>query len=219
MKKAMAIILIICVVLSFSVLPVSANEIHTEILRRPLSDEELDNLAAEAFPEYADRILTSQSRYSSYSLQNNEKVIEETRKISDTEYITYIEYADGRSSLIFQVDVYQGSTSSGSNTVTKTVDFQIRHVFMTGSMYISGFKYTIVTGGYDYINSAGTFSCTAENGSRTVYSYQETASGDAEMRCSCIFNMSGFGDFATVSPVPCTFRVIVGNDTISYDAY
>lgn len=220
MKRFIALVLVIGLFASFGVLGANAVEaVNTETVRQPLSDEELDNLAAEAFPEYADRILNPPTTSTTNSTRSNVKVIDETRQISDTERITYIEYADGRGSIVFVTEVYEGSTSAGTNYTTKVLDFQIRHVFMPGSMYISGFTYTIVNGGYDYINSPGSFSCTAENGMRTAYRAQENANADAELTYSCVFDMSNVGDFMQATPISCIFQILVGNDTISYNAY
>jgi len=220
MKKFVALFLVIGIFASFGFLSANAVEsVNTETVRQPLSDEELDNLAAKAFPEYAERILNPQISSATSSSRSNVKVIEETRQISETESITYIEYADGRGSIVFVTDVYEGSTSTGSNSTTKVLDFQIRHVFISGSMYISGFTYTIVNGGYDYINSVGTFTTSDGAATPSVSRLKETSSANAQVFYTYTFEMTTGGDYLQGGSVPCTFQILVGDDDISYGAY
>lgn len=111
MKKLVALI-ISCAVL-ITVFPFGVSAVSDDQQRNSLLNEK----AASVFPEYADKILNPDCRVSTNtrSTTNREIVANETRAVSDNEYITYTEYSDG---LILLSDYDFDAESEGVNTVT-----------------------------------------------------------------------------------------------------
>lgn len=217
MKKILSLILVLPIALSLCTLNASATEINdTEKVRRPLTDDEFDQLLMDTFPEYAERISAPPPISTLSSEVSNDLIFSETRKISDTEELTYQEFADGRRIGIFSVDVSLLSSTGSTNYYTKTYDFQVRHISIPGSMYLNGLKYTIVLNGYDRIDNKGTligsgvYNCSGPH----LAPSNETASGKACVSASCQFESISSGSEGM--RVDCTLIIYVGNDTMTY---
>lgn len=149
---------------------------------KDLPGDDIFAIAADVFPEYASRIMNPTPPASVYSRtvdSGNEVAIMETRNVSDTEQITYLEYADGTYSLAFTATTYLNSSSSGSGYRFRSIDIQVNHSYIPGAMYIRNLTYTLVTGGYDQINSTGTTSGSTIGTSLSYYNSTESSSSPA----------------------------------------
>ena len=224
MKRILSWMLAVCFIISVTVYGVAADEITTEeTMTSSMSDEEQDYLAATVFPEYADKILNPQVRVGGNSVRSNIKVIDETRKITDSEYLTYQEYADGREIVVFRSEKIERSSTSGGGFTTYVVDFQVRHVGLPGSMYIAGFTYSIIydtgtTINFDRINDFGDSVGTVSGTCREIRS-QENSAGPANIIYTGNFEPALDDYHLTGAKVFCMFDIRVGNDVLSYGAY
>lgn len=224
MKRILSWILVACLFMSMMVCGVAAVEAPSEEkMTPPMSEEELDQLAATVFPEYADKILNPQMPDNANSVRSNVKVIDETRRISDSEYLTYQEYADGRGSIVFRSEKIIRSSTIGGSYVTYVVDFQVNHVYLPGSMYIAGFTYTTVydsgaTVNYDRIDDFGVSVGTVDGSCREIRS-QENSAGPANIVYTCNFVPASNDYYLDGVQIYCIFDIRVGNDGLSFDAY
>lgn len=159
-----------------------------------LTKAEISAIVVQAFPEYADKILATPS--ASASILNSassdpfgEVTVYETRALSDTESVTYIEYASGLAlGTVSQVTSVTAS-SSGSGYSNKTVDVHVMCSGAVNTFLLSGFQYTLVNSAYDQINDIGKFynTATGETVKKTGYNMKETSSKAAYVKYPAAF--------------------------------
>jgi hypothetical protein len=143
-----------------------------------LYQDAVDRLGVETFPQYEQKLNT-------YSVEKDmgeylgEVIYSETVAVSETEKMTYNEYASGRSSLLYQKSWYNRTSTSVSGGNKYQGTFILTVTGCTGSIYVSGFQYTIYNSKYDMINSVGTCTDNSGNTVALLKKQYENSSGDA----------------------------------------
>ena len=181
MKRLITLILCICLIGVSIPFSVSANEADTE-------RDRLVATACEVFPEYASKITHSPENFKNRARNSEarELVHNETRKVSDNQFMTYSEYSDGvvllSSSNYRYSTVQNGQETSGQNT-TVTITITAACNIISGSFKLTNARYTISRNGYDRIDSAGTMSIVEKCYMHTTYTpiWNETASQKARI--------------------------------------
>ena len=116
---------------------------------------EVEKLGAELFPQYAEKEVTMRTRTVSTE-ELGTMVYSETKPVSETEDLTYVEYSSGRAALFYQKSWTDTSTSpavSGGTQYRRTLVVTVNGCY--GSVYVSGFIYTINLNNYDWIDNEG----------------------------------------------------------------
>lgn len=219
MKRMLALILIWVMILTSTTLPVHATE----------QDDDLLSKACIVFPEHSSKILGTVSpvRATGRSSSSNNTVISETRPVSDREYITYTEYADGQIILTdvrgtnpFSYNKTINSYFSGSGGSTTDITITVQYVGQsstTGKFMLENIIYSNSSEALSVINSAGTASVTGSfdyDSSKTTIVYNETNSAPAKIRyvLSYVYDTHIPG---AVSTGVLLFELKSGNATIS----
>lgn len=120
----------------------------------------VEALGEELFPEYAQKAAGSMNRATTLSAESTELgevIYSETKPVSDNETLTYTEYTSGRASLLYHKSWTNTSSStavSGGTQYRTTCVVTVSGCY--GSVYTSGFTYTINLNSYDWIDSIGT---------------------------------------------------------------
>lgn len=158
MKKTLALFLSLA--LLFTLVPFGTSAVEMEH-----SDHNtLVNKAADAFPEYAEKLLNPSYSPSVYSRNATARVlvVNDTRLISDTESITYAEYSDGLILLSDNRFDYESSGSCIQGTSCKNCTINVVATCVTtsnydGCGYVDGVSYTLYTGdnNFDKITDPG----------------------------------------------------------------
>lgn len=197
MKRLLSYILSISMIVSLL-----ASYAHASPIDKAAHDE-LVNLACEVFPEYTSIITNSSCNSRSVFLNTEcpEIVFSETRSISDTTCLSYIELSDdtcflalaSSSSDLTPSASYSitNSTISGSTT-TDTISIVATYSPSSGVVRISGLQYTIYAYSYDRFTNTGSIS--TQNGAtcRGYYpQYVETSSSPAYFYYSLAFPYYG----------------------------
>ncbi len=186
------------------------------------SDEEMVELALEYFPEYSEKInhpASVESVLANQTRSNDYLMVNETKKISETEQITYQEYASGRANIMFTIDENITLTQNGSGRqMYRSLNIQVYSLFLHGSMYIVGFAYTIYYDGYDLINDLGDTRASYLPVNLVNYKMNENSSGPATVVYSAVFEYPE-GSFLGGLTVPCGLEITVGDNEYSAVAY
>ena len=140
MRRCLALFLSIALLLTTVPFVVFAAE------TKQLGYDSLVQKASAAFPEYAEKMQNPRgiTFLNSQSPMPRELVINETRPISDTEYITYSEYSDGLillSGYDFTYDSTTVSDITGSTSRDITIDIEatcVNDVGYTGYFSLKG---------------------------------------------------------------------------------
>lgn len=190
MKKVLSVFLVATIILTTLPFNVMATEVSSS------SHDELIALACEVFPEYTSSILGENiSAYNLPQYDENEVIFSETRNISETEKLTYTQFASGRGIIIseestaIELEETGSSQSSFAGGVDYTVSYKITPSNdpdddFPGVFTIDNFKYRIIYSTYDLITSPGTANVNNENfchKSLLTSVYQETPTTDAEI--------------------------------------
>lgn len=209
-KKIISSVLIMTMLIS-SVSVAYAIDTDVSSSATALTKTEISAIAVQAFPEYADKILATPS--TSASILNNassdpfgEVTVYETRALSDTESVTYIEYASSLAVVGVSQVTSVTASSSGSGYSSKTVDVHVMCSGAVNSFLLSGFQYTLVNSGYDQINNIGKFYDTATGAtvSSSSSNKKETSSKAAYAKYPALFESTLGG---VVLSVTIEFRV------------
>lgn len=232
MKKAVVMILTVCLLAVQLVLPTCAETYEDKDQQR------LIELACNAFPEYEDSIVhpvkpTRQAR----SASRPQIAVTKARKVSDKMCIVYSQYEDGT---VFLTSIegeglqvargewdWQGDlekppvTQIEKGEVVKSTNYQKHpltivgtHPGAIGSFKISNFCYVINEKGYDYISNTGTGTTTGNctacnlNGSRL----KENSS---QLACASYMSTFQFGP-GGYYVVQTELDILVGNDTMTF---
>lgn len=121
------------------------------------SYDELIAIACNAFPEHADKIHSPCSAPSNYTLSSSDAELIETKSValSDTETVTYYEYANTMVFITYTDEFIRQTSSTNGNLTTVTGIVSVICNMSSDVFYISGFSYCINSAGYDSIVSAG----------------------------------------------------------------
>lgn len=195
MKRIFAIALCFVVLLTNAVLPVCAEEADNDLLSK----------ACAVFPEYASKMLgtTSSEIVAAYTADPKAVVVNETRAVADSEYLTYTEYADGQIILtgvssdnpfVYNktINSYTAGSAGASTDITITVQYTGTGNH-SGKFKLSNIIYTVGSQAYGVINSAGTPSATGYffyDADDVVIVYHETASGPAKIQYPIGYNFN-----------------------------
>ena len=120
----------------------------------------VEALGEELFPQYAQKTAESMNRartLSAGSTELGDVTYSETKPVSDNETLTYIEYTSGRASLLYHkswLNTTASTTASGGVQYKSTCAVTVSGCY--GSVYTSGFTYTINPSSYDWIDKIGT---------------------------------------------------------------
>lgn len=120
--------------------------------------EEVKEYAAQIFPEYADRIFSAPTPDNMENPEEvlNEIVLRESRKLSVSEDITYIEYASGIVNLFYQKTVHTNSSIPGNNYISYNVSVVGTCSICTEGITIANLQYAVYNNTYDRMTSPGT---------------------------------------------------------------
>lgn len=207
MKIRRLLSMLLSVIFVFVCLPIPA-----EAKEKNYTENEIYQLAAEAFPEFEGKIIHSNTIYARIGSTLSDDfttVFCETRKISETESVTYQEFANGANLISFTVDQVSKSSTSGSGYSYHVVDFYVLSSLAVGCLTVSNFSYTLISSAYDQINSFGITSTSTVDAGQDLYTRsQESSAGPAYARY--------YGDFPIEvlehCAVRCYLTVNVGNN-------
>ena len=211
MKKVISLCL--AALMLMTVLPFSALAANANMSER----DQLIALACDTFPEYASKIRGEGLSIDSVlrSTQSRELVIEETRSLSESESISYIEYSDGSVYLLDYYIIpeyfYVDSSSDSATSTLYTCQINISCNFNSGAYgHITDLKYIISYSGFDQITDVGTpmkgdFNRLEPNTNSNIL--VETATSDAHI--SYFMNIDC--DDST-TPLDFTLHIYVGDD-------
>lgn len=220
MKKTLSLCLTILILLT--ILPLSAFAEDTQLSEQ----EELINLACDAFPEYRDYILGNVSTYRGTS-SDAEIIFCETRKISETEEITYAQYSNGRGIIVgsgidvVSVGIYDPSQSNFAGGYDYTFSVRVATTDTTdfpGIFYVTGCKARIMSATYDSLINYGT--CSVNNTNWCKYrtggnNKTETSTQDACIEYNLTFlPVSSYGTTSS-DDIHAPLVISVGGDDIS----
>lgn len=216
MKRLYACILSVTLVLALMIPFASAASVveYEEYPVEAIDREDIMRMACEAFPEHRENILSFNGNRDGIMALNDtdEIIIYETRQISEYEHLTYIEYASGVSIIGFDKSTYVVSTTSTSKTKTVTVNVYATCNVSQQEFNCSGFKYTIVSDAYDYINSIGSLVGSCSISSKYGSNY-EGASGPAYREYIVWFDaIDGVYETLGIRGCSATIRLEVGYD-------
>ena len=138
------------------------NELHEDHEKNVSRAYQLkvEALGEELFPEYVQKASESMNRartLSAGSTELGDVTYSETKPVSDNESLTYTEYTSGRASLLyhkFWTNTSSSTAVSGGTQYRTTCVVTVSGCY--GSVYTSGFTYTINLNSYDWIDSIGT---------------------------------------------------------------
>lgn len=161
MKKYISILLSFLMLLTMLPLEVFASEDTIS------EHDELIALACDVFPEYASEIRGEITNYATpASVNPNEVVFSETRKVSNTQDLGITQFASGQiivcsSNYDWASITVPNSSTSDISTVglTGTATFKVTASdSFSGTFTLSNVKYTIYYTGSDYFTNTGTYS-------------------------------------------------------------
>lgn len=211
MRKLLSVLLAVIMLLSLSV-PALASETSSD-------RAELIELACDVFPEYEDKILSSNSSASTYSRTQAEPVliVNESRAVSESETLLYTEYSDG-TVLLTDWEVTAKSPTvtiedrySSSFAVNYTVTLKATCTSVTGYYKLQNVKFSLINSAYDEITDTGTEvlneGCT--NSSISCKPIESTT--PANISCDLIFR---YADYASCI-VQTKLKLNVSNDSYS----
>lgn len=176
MKRTIAIIMLLVILLTTAILPVYAAE--------PASEKaEIIDLACQAFPEYTDIICgrVPASRARSNTNEKPEMVFSETRSISDDQSISITYYSDGgalltRSTIV--CDMSENIANSSKYTYwTVTGEFTTTYTDYPGVFTISNAEFRISTDGTHTVTDDGNISTSGCSSSGNYSSTTEVKYG------------------------------------------
>ena len=122
----------------------------------------VEALGAELFPESeyvqaTDTMAISTMAVGTGSVDLGTVVYSETKPVSDTEELTYVEFSTERRALVYHKtwsNIKTSTAVSGGTKYTSTLVVTVSGCY--GSIYASGFTYTINPYSFDWIDSVGT---------------------------------------------------------------
>lgn len=167
--------------------------------------EELLSLACDVFPEYAASIRSeSASIYGIPRTENADKVIiSETRNITETQSLTYAQYASGRSvvvnmvddSSLFDPDLVKDEFTNftGGKYGTVSIEVATNASGLPGVFSVTNFKYKIYDNTFDQITSLGTATMSKRDGIATgswAYSLDPIYNEDSTSAASAIYDVT-----------------------------
>ena len=169
----------------------------------------VEALGAELFPEYAQKAeaFSVQARArNAGNLELGNVVYSETKDVSDTEKLTYMEYSSGRAGYLYFKS--WGSTSSdpdiGGTRYTRTLVITVAGCY--GSVYVQGLVYSIYDYTYDAIINEG--KCIGGNANFNVIDKaREDANGPAQVSYGGTVE-----DMLFSIPIGVQFSVRIGNN-------
>ncbi len=212
MKKILSFALSLVLVFSFCI-PVFAAEVSIgESTQKHITQEDVEALAQKYFPdEYADAMAAVRNN----SFTSRDYVVaSETKEISDTESITYLQLGSGRASFLYQVNFYNNSSSSGSGYTTVDTSITMTVTGLFGILTINGLNYTINTNSYDRINSAGSGMGSTNGVIVRLDRQEENAAGKATATYSMLFDNNITSEMVNV-----ILQVYIGNNQRSYAVF
>lgn len=213
MKKTISIF--IALVIIFNIVPFNAFAFETA----KGTNEDLVALGCQVFPEYADRIISSQnaSTFDVSTRQNLRIAFQETRNISENSQLTYIELTNGEvlfanSHYTVVPDLtYQESGTGGVNVYK--YDFKITRLSSIGEFNLNNFTYRVYPSAYDTIISKGSLDYRACTPTQLYYDSQETASIPARLAYRIMFEFGNSGEHT----FQCDFFIRIRNNNLSYE--
>lgn len=200
-KRISAILIVLVLLISCTPVVFAANKHRTQ--------QDLIDLACATFPEYRNKILYQQVESpSARELSDVELVCSESRNISDLHTLTYSEYSNG---LILLTEVEADDPTveyvdiiSGSSATVYTININATCTGAYGEFTAENIKFSLISSGYDQINSKGTYSITnpemlgfigcqlvnSDNNPRVIWN--ESASDNAEIEYQLSFRYAPY---------------------------
>lgn len=218
MKKLMSICLALMVLLANAAFPVYAVDLCQKVeanIHRNLTYEELLQKAEYAFPEHAiSSVTNSQMNTDTRGNELGLILLSETRRISDSELITYSEYSSGYSLYTYTVDVLLNSSSSGTGYSSANVDIYVYSPVLSGVLQVYNFAYTKAYSSYDSIQSTGRLGSNIIQSYLGRYKLMEDANGPAYALYTGVLENTILSSNVTI-----ILEVTVGNDSCIQEVY
>lgn len=220
MKRTLSIIVLALFLVTM--LPIGASATERDAYER----EQLLAKACEVFPEYEDYIYGRIAPQSS-SRGVREVTFSETRKISETESITYVQYSDGRG-IVSQENLQQdfaltstdSSETSFAGGVLVTLSYKVTPTdtgYFSGVFYLDDFKCKVMPSTYDSILNIGTSSsnsslkCLFNN---STPNYTESAGKSANVTYNLTFIPDRSYGVTSSNDIYASLSLSVRNDTV-----
>lgn len=179
MKKIVSFIIVFCLILSCTNLSHAAEKIETDqvINTAALSRDELIFLACDAFPQHAEKISTllTTSAYSMLSSAELSLVTKEQVQLEENEVLTYYEYANNLALITYYKQWTQTSSNVYGNETTVSGILYVTCNASTDFFNLTGFSYSIVSTGFDFISNLGSHSLSNCDVDPYLIRYNETA--------------------------------------------
>ena len=206
MKKLIALVMSICILLTFVPVPGLAETAE-------IGDHyKLINLADEVFPEYSELIHSSPNAVSNYTRGKDDAIVHyETRQVTNDESLTLVEYESGN---ILLLDARSSSFSVGENKSDPTyegsykygsVDYTVTSTVALGVFYLKNVCYAISMNRTGRFTSYGTPSV---NNSSDMH-YSNMGNDSVTIKYFLTFNWNA------AKKTYADFRVSISNGVVS----
>lgn len=222
MKKLLTIVLTFAFMLTMYI-PAFAAEASaadtTHNSSKVTTQEDVEALARKYFPEEYARAMaaaptTCTPSADTYVISPATVVSTITKEINENESISMLKLSSGRDALLYQVNFYNNSTSSGAGYTTVDTGIIMTVTGLVGSLSINGLNYTIYDNAYDKINRAGNSLGSTNSVIIRTDRSTENSSGPATVSYSMLYSND-----ITSEQVNVILQVYVGNNQRTYSVY
>lgn len=155
MKKSISLVIVFIILftLAFPIYATTADEDDQVISR-----ETLIAMGCELFPEYASKIKNPpvMALYARSEVVSPTVVNSQTKSLSENETLTYMEFGNGVTTLIYNKLWHESYNSANGRMTHIKGNFSCVCNMSLDTLFVSDFHYVIDSLGYDYISSFGT---------------------------------------------------------------
>lgn len=193
--------------------------------------EQILDAACKVFPEYENIIRNQNTDAASNArtTENSKLVIQETRPVSDSEYITYLGYSDNTAMIISSTGSFSFTTSNsnveeGTGVTNNTITLTVVSTASSGKLTLSNIKFSYYHTTYDKITSTGTVTtnsyCKYDTAVYPTCKLSENASGNAYIRINQVqFLISGASNWGQCKVLDFEFTVGKNRMDVNLTAY
>lgn len=214
MKRKISLLLLILFVFTLSSPVLTVSAVSEEDQR--LSRNELVDLACRTFPEYSMKITTFPVNSTARSVSGDRTVVHsETRDISANETITYTEFSDGLTSILYNKKWYEITSTQSGTITTVRGDLSCMCNLSLEELYVADFIYCINSNGYDYISSYGTDIMSDCDIFATYRNQYENANANAFLEYRVLFAPYPYLEEMGFASHSAIIRFDIGNNTFT----
>lgn len=216
MKKLLTIVLTFVFMLTMYIPAFAAEASAADTTHNPskvTTQEDVEALAREYFPEEYARAMAATPTACTRSTGDH-VVSSMTKEINENESISMLRLSSGRDAILYQVNFYNNSTSSGAGYTTVDTGIIMTVTGLVGSLSINGLNYTIYDNAYDKINRAGNSLGSTNSVIIRTDRSTENSSGPATVSYSMLYSND-----ITSEQVNVILQVYVGNNQRTYSVY